>query len=127
MQLEALAASHGPVAPDESLWRIGEEGTLELLALAERLAATANAGFGAALFHATLVQGLTEWVRQAAARTGLDTVALGGGCFVNAILSEGLRRELSAAGLAVLEARQAPANDGGIALGQAWAALQEIA
>jgi hydrogenase maturation protein HypF len=125
MQLEALAAAHGPVAGDDSLWRIGDDGTLELLALAERLAGTRNMGLGAALFHATLVQALAEWVRQACARTGLDTVAFGGGCFVNAILSEGLRREIGAGGLTVLEARQAPANDGGIALGQAWAALQE--
>jgi hydrogenase maturation protein HypF len=126
MQLEAIATAHGPVAPDQSLWRIAEDGTLELLRLAERLAATANAGFGAALFHATLVEALAEWVRQAAARTGLATVAFGGGCFVNALLSQGLRRELSGSGLQVLEARAAPANDGGIALGQAWAALQEI-
>jgi hydrogenase maturation protein HypF len=63
----------------------------------------------------------------ACAREGLATVALGGGCFVNAILSTGLARELACGGLTVLEARQAPANDGGIALGQAWAALQEIA
>ena len=126
MQLEALAASHGPVAADRSLWRIDGAGTLDLLPLAERLAGERQAAFGAALFHATLVQGLAAWVLEAAAREGLPTVALGGGCFVNAILSEGLRRELRAGGLEVLEARQAPANDGGIALGQAWAALQEI-
>ncbi|MCW5593932.1 MAG: carbamoyltransferase HypF, partial [Burkholderiales bacterium] len=126
MQLEALATQHGPVAGDDSLWRIAEDGTLELLALAGFLADARDAGFGAALFHATLVQALAEWVRQAAIRTGLETVALGGGCFVNAIVSAGLRRELAACGLSVLEARQAPANDGGIALGQAWAALQEI-
>jgi hydrogenase maturation protein HypF len=127
MQLEALAAAHGPVEVDRALWRITPEATLDLLPLAERLAATTDAAFGAALFHATLVQALAAWAGEAAAREGLVAVALGGGCFVNALLSEGLRRELSAAGLTVLEARAAPANDGGIALGQAWAALQELA
>jgi hydrogenase maturation protein HypF len=43
---------------------------------------------------------------------------------MNAIVSTGLRRALAAGGLAVLEARAAPANDGGIALGQAWVAQQ---
>ena len=49
-----------------------------------------------------------------------------GGCFVNAILSRGIRRRLEPLGFTLLEARQAPANDGGIALGQAWAAIQRI-
>ena len=114
------------MAPDRSLWRIDAGGTLELLALAARLADMKDARYGAALFHATLVEALAEWAIVAAAREGLATVALGGGCFANAILSTGLRQRLAAAGLTVLEAREAPANDGGIALGQAWAALQEI-
>ncbi len=124
MQLEALAAAHGPVAPDAGLWGLAPGGTLELLALADRLADTRDPGFGAALFHATLVQALAAWAGEAARREGLATVALGGGCFVNAILSTGLAGELRRAGLTVLEARAAPANDGGIALGQAWVAMQ---
>jgi hydrogenase maturation protein HypF len=126
MQLEALATAHGPVAAERSLWRVAGDGTLDLLPLAQRLAELRDPAFGAALFHATLVQALAAWTLEAAAREGLATVALGGGCFVNAILSEGLRRALSAGGLTVLEARAAPANDGGIALGQAWAALLEL-
>ena len=50
-------------------------------------------------------------------------MALGGGCFLNAILSANLEASLSQRGLHVITARQAPANDGGIALGQAWVAL----
>ncbi len=126
MQLEALAAEMGPVEANPALWRIHANGTLDLLPLAERLAGTGDARYGAALFHATLVEALAEWVLITAASEGLATVALGGGCFVNAILSSGLRRALSSGGLAVLEARAAPANDGGIALGQAWVALQHM-
>ncbi len=127
MQLEALAQRHGPVAPEPSAFRIGPDGNIDLLPLAERLADLRDPGFGAALFHATLVESLAQWAQAAAQREGLASVALGGGCFVNAILARGLRSRLEAMGLAVLEARAAPANDGGIALGQAWAALQEIA
>lgn len=126
MQLEALAQAHGPVAPDPGAWRIGPDGTVDLLPLAARLAQTRDAGFGAALFHATLVEALAEWAFEGAAREGLSTVALGGGCFVNAILAGGLRNRLEASGIRVLEARAAPANDGGIALGQAWVAIERV-
>jgi len=57
---------------------------------------------------------------------GIDTVALSGGCFQNARLFEETARRLEAAGLAVLSHRAVPANDGGLALGQAAVAAARL-
>lgn len=56
-------------------------------------------------------------------RPRFDTVALSGGCFQNALLFETLARGLEQAGFNVLSHREVPANDGGLALGQALVAL----
>ena len=53
----------------------------------------------------------------------LDTAALSGGVFQNAILLEGLHARLTRSGLKVLLHHKVPANDGGIALGQSAVAL----
>ena len=53
----------------------------------------------------------------------MRTVALGGGCFLNHLLTSLLLPLLAEQGLAVLQARQAPPNDGATSLGQAWVAL----
>ena len=82
--------------------------------------------FGAALFHATLVAALAEWVTRAAEALDLTTVACGGGCFLNAILARGLRAALDARNLTMLEAQAVPPNDGGLALGQAWVAAARL-
>lgn len=123
MLLEGLAAAHGPAAPLAGGWRIDGDGRLSLLPLLAALAETSDAGLAAARFHATLAAALAEWVSVAAERAKIGTVAFGGGCFLNRLLSEDLRQRLTEWGLAVLEARQAPPNDGGLSLGQAWVAL----
>jgi hydrogenase maturation protein HypF len=92
--------------------------------LLARLADGCDPGHGAALFHATLAEALADWTARAARGEGLATVACGGGCFLNALLARLLSRALRARGLAMLQARAVPPNDGGIALGQAWVALQ---
>jgi hydrogenase maturation protein HypF len=126
MLLEGLAGRYGTVAAAGQLFGIDDEGTLDLAPLITRIADERDAGYGAALFHATVIVALAEWVARAADSAGLRAVALGGGCFLNAILSSGLTQALVARGFTVLEARQVPPNDGGLALGQAWVAMNAL-
>lgn len=126
MCLEALAVAAPPLdpGPDIGAWvTLQADGTLDPTPLITHLADEDDAGRGAALFHHAIADGLARWVVQAAHATGVRTVALGGGCFLNALLTAQLASLLRPRGMAVLEARQAPPNDGGIALGQAWVAL----
>lgn len=126
MLLEGLAASHGEVNPARNGYKLGADGQLDFLPLLNQLADMTAPALGAALFHATLAQGLAEWVCAQAKSERIQTIALGGGCFLNAILLRQLEHELAANGLRVLQARQAPPNDGGLSLGQAWVAMQGV-
>jgi hydrogenase maturation protein HypF len=72
-----------------------------------------------ARFHRTIIEGCAEVVAAIAASTGLRDVALSGGSFQNALLLDGLLDALRTRNFNVLTHRQVPANDGGIALGQA--------
>jgi hydrogenase maturation protein HypF len=123
MLLEGLAERHAASAPGRGLFSIGPHNVLVLEALFSRLADERDAGQGAALFHATLIQALAEWVSRTADALDITIVACGGGCFLNAILAQGLRRALAARGIAMLEAMAVPPNDGGLSLGQAWVAM----
>ena len=50
-------------------------------------------------------------------------VALGGGCFLNHVLTADLRTRLHAAGIEVFETAAVSPGDAGLSLGQAWVAL----
>lgn len=84
--------------------------------------APADRARAAALFHANLAAALAAAAIAAAHERGVDTVLLGGGCFHNALLEQGLRRHLEAASLRCLRPQQVSCGDAGIALGQAWVA-----
>jgi hydrogenase maturation protein HypF len=126
MVMEALALRHGPVTSRRDDYRVEQDGVLNLLPLIDRLSRAQDAAYGATLFHAGLVAALSDWLQGAARRESLDTVVLGGGCFMNGVLSAGLRDALQAAGLNVLVAAQLPPNDGGLSLGQAWVGISAL-
>lgn len=76
-----------------------------------------------ARFHKGLAMVITRMVETLSGRDGgsasTGTVALSGGVFQNRILLEQVTMRLQALGFHVLSHRQLPANDGGLALGQA--------
>lgn len=95
-----------------------------LAALLEGLAAGRPPSQLAAAWHRQLSAALVALAVRAARERGCAQVALAGGCFQNALLLEGCIAGLRAAGLAVFWNQQLPCNDGGLALGQLWAALR---
>ena len=88
----------------------------------EDLRAGVSRGRIAARFHNALVH--TAVV--VAQCTDQPRVALSGGCFQNRVLAERLATRLRALGYEVLQHRQVPPNDGGIALGQAVIAAARL-
>jgi len=98
-----------------------DDGVLDCLPLMESLIGR-DAADGANLFHGTLIAAMTDWASQAAEAHGIQRIALGGGCFFNRVLREGLTAALEAMGLEPLVPHIASAGDPGLSLGQAWIA-----
>ena len=77
----------------------------------------------AARFHKGLAIVITDLLKTLSRQThrdqAIDTVALSGGVFQNRILLEQVVTRLERCGFTVLKHRRVPANDGGLALGQA--------
>jgi hydrogenase maturation protein HypF len=124
MELEGLAQQFGVVPPLPNGFAL-EGDQLSFSPLLATLADCDDMGYGASVFHATVAAGLQQWLEDAAQRIQLRRVAIGGGCAMNEVLMGYLRVSLAGAGLSLLEARKAPPNDGGLALGQAWVARAE--
>lgn len=77
-------------------------------------------------FHAGLINAIMAMIGQLARHYAFDTVALSGGCMQNAILLQGLELALQARQYRCLTHALVPANDGGIALGQAVVAAATL-
>lgn len=95
--------------------------------LLDDILAGAAASEVATRFHAGLVAALLKTVECLKARYKFDDVVLSGGCFQNRILLEALDHQLTKRQLRCVSHVQVPANDGGIALGQAVIAASRVA
>jgi hydrogenase maturation protein HypF len=78
----------------------------------------------AAAFHAALGRAVASLAAELAEAARLRTVALSGGVFQNARLTEIVERELTASGVDVLVHSRVPPNDGGVSIGQAAVAAR---
>lgn len=125
-QATAHIETHGWPAPLAGGWHIDGNGQLDLLPLLGALSTEPDTGYGAALFHATLVAALLQWVARAAEASGIARLACGGGCFFNRLLRAGLVEKVPATGLELLMPKRLLPGDTAISLGQAWVAMHKL-
>jgi hydrogenase maturation protein HypF len=100
-------------------------GAADWAPLVEAVRADAGAGVPRAKIAAKFHNALAEWIAAVAMRSGVKQVALSGGVFQNAYLAERAAALLEGRGFTVYTHQRVPANDGGIALGQAVLSRQE--
>lgn len=77
-------------------------------------------------FHRGLAAAIRDACKNARETTGCSTAALTGGVFQNTLLLRLTQRELEDEGFRVLHHSMIPTNDGGIAVGQALFAMQQM-
>ena len=73
----------------------------------------------AARIHHSLIDATVQLLIRLSHQTGVNNIALSGGVFQNRLLLEGVSEQLRWHGKTVLSPQRYPANDGGLALGQA--------
>lgn len=122
MRLEALASK----ATDSCAYPLADrEGQLDPSPLFHALIRDLDAGTAPEIIafrvHAGLAQAFATLAARIARQAGTRTITLSGGCFQNALLLDLTARALSGFDLCI--PRHIPANDGGLAFGQALVAI----
>lgn len=115
-KLQQNASEHDMILPTELL----------VEALAETFLTGADPGLLSFWFHERLAEMVCAVSLQAGEQTGLNTAALSGGVYQNQLLVRLSCEKLRKEGFQVLTHSLLPPNDGGIALGQAVAAMRKI-
>jgi hydrogenase maturation protein HypF len=110
--------------PDGELLRLDPREAI-LAVLADRRGGVST-GVIAARFHGGVAAATVQACVRAAAARGADLVVLSGGVFQNRRLLEAVAAGVERAGLRVITPSRLPANDGGIAFGQAAVAARRL-
>jgi hydrogenase maturation protein HypF len=100
-----------------------------LASLLDDIALGAPAPVISARFHRAVARAIVDGCVRASAATGIQTVALAGGVFMNRLVLGGALTGLAEAGLRPITHLRLPANDGGVSFGQAvvaWARRHEL-
>ena len=133
VELEALAAlGRGRGVGGYAIASEASDGMVELTweelwrAILEDLKRGVDRRVMAARFHNGLAAAVAGLAAGLCASRGLETVVLSGGVFQNRLLLESVSSALDGRGLRVLSPIATPANDGGIALGQAAVAAARM-
>ncbi|OGS14394.1 MAG: hypothetical protein A2285_09700 [Elusimicrobia bacterium RIFOXYA12_FULL_57_11] len=129
MEMESLFNGKGPAAGYE--FCVEPAGTELLIdpapavraAVKDRLAGR-GPGFISGRFHKGVCAMAVNTAARLARETGITKVCLSGGVFQNRVVLELVSAGLERRGLKVFSNIQVPANDGGVALGQAWYAIK---
>ena len=131
MALESLAGSDAITRYPVTL-SSGVTWTSDAASIVEGVVSDITAGRSrsdiAGAFHGALRDLIVLGCERIRESSGLGTVVLSGGVFVNALLAESANEALRARGFHVLLPHLVPCNDGGLSLGQAYVAacaLQE--
>ncbi|MCA0919384.1 carbamoyltransferase HypF [Pseudooceanicola nanhaiensis] len=128
MRLEALACQpegRAALAAGDPGYDFGNESKIDPAPMLHALLADRSPDpVRAARFHAGLARAFASRARALVESGAARAVALSGGCYQNALLLDLTARAL--ADLPLLIHRETPANDGGLALGQAVIALARL-
>ena len=117
---------HGTLPNPKHLAIVKPDGVLDLYPVIPLLLQQNNPKLAAAHFHSELIDALVRWIIWAAVQFPSKKVVCSGGCFQNKIIRYELQNRLEIFGYDVYFPHQHPANDGGISLGQAWIASQQL-
>ena len=125
-QAAARALSVRPEVPPLAGALQHVDGRIDPRAVLAQLFDVPDADTAAAGFHLALADALAEALIAAARGRGVHTAALGGGCLFNRILRERTVQRLQTAGLRVWQTGDKGCGDAGLAIGQAWVAVQQL-